>query len=271
VGKGRQHHDMQLRILSIAPEAVRFVVHTDASLANIPRERGEIAPTVPLHTPDELRSTEERQRVAELLKKQRLSTQGGQILAATTDELGQGKMAPYSILCWRSSKLRRVVASTLGAESLSLSDGLGMLEWFQGMWCEALYRSFDLNRRASWFRAIPSVACIDAKSIYDFCLAGSAPASMSDRRVAIDLLIVKQSLARTSTRLRWAPGDYQMADSLTKDDGDKIDVLRAVLRRAEYQLSPEGDMMNRRKEEREARKNLGMARAKANTGSALGL
>ena len=51
---------------------------------------------------------------------------------------------------------------------------------------------------------------------------------------------------------------------LTKDDGDKIDLLRAVLRKAEYQLNPEGEMMKRRKEEKEARKARGQDRAQQN-------
>ena len=50
---------------------------------------------------------------------------------------------------------------------------------------------------------------------------------------------------------------------MTKDEGDHVDMLRAVMKGGEYQIAPESEVLERRARERERRKERGMARAKA--------
>ena len=57
------------------------------------------------------------------------SSQAGYIIAVTDDRLAKGGLAPWSPLIWRSHKMRRVVGSTLTAETQSLLNGLGHAEW----------------------------------------------------------------------------------------------------------------------------------------------
>lgn len=62
---------------------------------------------------------------------------------------------------------------------------------------------------------------------------------------------------------RWVPTGHMLADGLTKDKAEPMDLLRSVLRAARYQLADEQTVLDRKREERERRKNLAGKRAKA--------
>ena len=47
-----------------------------------------------------------------------------------------------------------------------------------------------------------------------------------------------------------------LADSLTKDAGDPIDLLRACIRNSSYQISPEQDVLDNQAAEKQRRLNL---------------
>ena len=77
---------------------------------------------------------------------------------------------------------------------------------------------------------------------------------MGDRRVAVDMVIVRECLSRSSTTLRWAPTDRQLADGLTMDSAEPYDLLRGVIRVGYYQISEETLMLDLAKAERQKRK-----------------
>lgn len=54
--------------------------------------------------------------------------------------------------------------------------------------------------------------------------------------------------------MRWAPTWLQLADALTKENADAMDLLRAAMRKGQYQLCQESVMMEAAATEREARK-----------------
>ena len=82
----------------------------------------------------------------------------------------------------------------------------------------------------------------------------SSPGILDDRRCAIDVAIIKQSMARTGFVLRWCPTDRMLADSLTKNKGVPTDLLRSCLRSGLYQLSEETVILQRQVEERTRRR-----------------
>ena len=53
---------------------------------------------------------------------------------------------------------------------------------------------------------------------------------------------------------RWAPTNRQVADALTKDSADPVDLLRSCMRSGEYQLSPEHVILERAAAARSRRK-----------------
>ena len=63
------------------------------------------------------------------------------------------------------------------------------------------------------------------------------------------------------TDLRWIDVRYEVADCLTKHAGRKSEaVLQKILQEAQWRLTAEEDMMDRRKREREIRTNDQMVR-----------
>ena len=50
--------------------------------------------------------------------------------------------------------------------------------------------------------------------------------------------------------LRWVPTNRMLADALTKDQGDPLDLLRACMKSASYQISPEDDVLEKQAQER---------------------
>ena len=54
--------------------------------------------------------------------------------------------------------------------------------------------------------------------------------------------------------LRWVPTNRMLADGLTKNEGDPVDLLRACIRRSSYQISPEETVLEYKALEKELRK-----------------
>ena len=84
---------------------------------------------------------------------------------------------------------------------------------------------------------------------------GAAPA-FTDKRLAIELAIVKGKAVSSEIDLRWIDATYQIADCLTKHDSRKSEaVLQNILQEAQWRITAEEDMLDKRKQEREIRNN----------------
>ena len=157
------------------------------------------------------------------------------------------------------------MSSTFAAEARGLSNGLGRLEWCAVMLAEAILQDeFDLVNRTRMLAKIPMSACTDCKSVYDKVVSPGQK-TLEDQRAALDILIIKDALARCSVRLRWAPTDLQLADCLTKDSAGPSDRLRAAMRASRYAISLEADVLHRAAEERRKRLDRGTERRLANS------
>ena len=182
------------------------------------------------------------------------ASQAGYIISVTDDRLAKGELAPWSPLIWRSHKMRRVVGSTLAAETQSLLNGLGHAEWIAAHFAEARFPNFDVAQRSIFLRHFQIQCIVDAKSLYDHLISLSSPSSVEDKRCGFDLVISRQCMQRLGATIRWAPTNRQLADALTKDSADPVDLLRSCMRSGEYQLSPEHVILERAAAERSRRK-----------------
>ena len=88
--------------------------------------------------------------------------------------------------------------------------------------------------------------------------------TLDDKRVAIDFAVIHQSTVHSRLQPRWVPTDRMVADGLTKDKGEPLDLLRSVFRNARYQLADEQLVLDRKKEERIRRQELGRVRKENN-------
>ena len=116
-------------------------------------------------------------------------------------------------LSWRANKIRRVVNSTLAAETLALQEGIKEAIYIQTLLKEMLPS-----------RSIPIDAFVDNKSLVD---AIRSTKLVDDRRLRIDIGSLKQTLENEIRNIIWIPGDEQLANCLTKK-GAKSDALLGV-------------------------------------------
>ena len=163
----------------------------------------------------------------------------------TDDRLARGDLAPWSPLIWRSHKLRRIVGSTLAAETQSILKGLGHAERIAAHFAEARVPNFDVAQRSIFLRHFRLQRVVDAKSLYDHLISLSFPSSVEDKRCGFEMVISRQCIQRLGATTRWAPTNRQLTAALTKDSADPVDLLRSCMRSVEYQLYPEHTILER--------------------------
>lgn len=134
---------------------------------------------------------------------------GGYVLFLSDSK---GKVCP---LAWRSRTLRRVVRSTIAAETSAMID--------------ALDASYCISRIFGQMVNCPSVkirAITDNESLY----RNAYSTTMSDEhRLRVDIAIIKEMISREELNdIKWVPAKLQLADSLTKLGADPTK-LTAVL------------------------------------------
>ena len=78
--------------------------------------------------------------------------------------------------------------------------------------------------------------------------------TLQDKRSAVDVLIIRESLKKTCCVIRWAPTGLQLADGLTKDKGEAIECLQRSLRSGSYMLRNEEQVMHERQLSRTSKK-----------------
>lgn len=150
-------------------------------------------------------------------------TQAGYILAFAHQQLEQSQPSMWSPLCWKSYKLPRVVASTLGAESQAYATASAVAEWTALLVAEAKRGGFDLRsseqvkdtpalqykvmgqRLIDQISKIPIIGVTDCKSLYDHLHSMSSVSTCEDRRVAIDLAILRSDTSHASRLFNKGP------------------------------------------------------------------
>ena len=141
-------------------------------------------------------------------------TQAGNLIAFTHENLNEGHEANWTPACWRSYRLPRVVNSTLSGEAQAFSTASGTVEWIMLLIAEAIDGPFDLRTVNEVLTRRKPILVVDCKSLYDHIVSMSAPSVLDDRRTAIDIAIIRQSVTRCGLIVRWAPTDRMLADAL---------------------------------------------------------
>lgn len=199
------------------------------------------------------------------------STQAGYVAAFSNIKLADNESSVWSPFAWKSYKLPRKVASTLAGESQAYATAAAVSEWMALMLAEAIGGQFDLRSSSHWqdttaptvvisgmklrdqIEKIPIIGITDCKSLYDNLNSMSSVSKTDDKRVAIDIAIVRQSMSRCGLITRWCPTELMLADGLTKDQVDPADLLRSALHLGEYQLHSEATVLEQKRKMREER------------------
>ena len=211
----KDNHDLHIKVQPIDEERLAWGVVTDASYANASKSR----------------------------------SQGGHAVIAYDHEALKSGRGRCNLLHWRSGKINRVVNSTLSAETLSLSRGLGELGWTVTVYHELTDRYFDLKRwekvmrerrtcafasEQSEQRLRKNICVVDAKSLYDH-LSKETLGVADDKRTAIEMQIIRQSMSETATQIRWVPHQLMLVDGLTKKGGNMLP-LYSLLRSGQIKV-----------------------------------
>ena len=113
---------------------------------------------------------------------------------------------------WGSSKIHRKVKSTLAAEAASCQRA-----YDRAIFARVMIYEIEHGLQGDWHdmcKQVPISLRTDCKSLYDLCVKeGSIP---EERRVALDLLDVRDGVERYGDRIRWVPTDHTLVDCLTK-------------------------------------------------------
>ena len=172
-----------------------------------------------------------------------VGSQGGYICGVT---LLEGRDAPWSPMAWRSFKMSRTAPSSLGAEAQAMSVALGFVEWATLFLQELTHVQIDLQVAPAVMQERPPVCVTDCKSLYDHLSAVGSLSTLHDKRSAIDVLIIRESVKKTGCVIRWAPTRLQLADGLTQDNREAVECLRRSLRSGSYMLRCEEQVTQER-------------------------
>ena len=132
----------------------------------------------------------------------------GSYIILMTDEINK-LMAP---IAWQSKRIKRVVKSTLAAETLSLVEAADASFWLQSVLNEILgTNKFNIECRS------------DSQSL---CNAIRSSTALSEKRLTVDIAILREMLSKGEiSEVIWVPASAQTADKR----GASSEKLLAVL------------------------------------------
>jgi len=106
-------------------------------------------------------------------------------------------------LDWGSRRIKRVVTSTLAAETLAVQDGVG----------RAYLLSTILKELLGKTKSVETVLFTDSKSLYDTVKTTNM---IEDKKLLVDMCALREMEERNEVDFCWIPTEEQIADSLTK-------------------------------------------------------
>ena len=136
-------------------------------------------------------------------------SQGGHLVFVND---ANGNSCPIS---WSSTRIKRVVRSSLAAETLSLADSIST-----GTFVRELLK--DIFPRAA---ENPIKAISDSKSIYDNV---STSHRVSDKGLTVDMNFIREKIDGGIICLEWVDGNEQLSDVLTKKNVSPVALKRAL-------------------------------------------
>ena len=163
-------------------------------------------------------------------------SQGGYLLCMSTPSILQRKRSPCWIIDWQSKKLRRVVRSSVAAETLSSQNGLDGLVAYQALLAETLENITPREFRDAKPKN-PSALIIDSKGFFDAVTRSCCSQAVSqERRLQIEYSIAKETTESQNIIVFWVNNLRMSADCLTKLKGDTKPLFE-ILEGGSYEIT----------------------------------
>ena len=176
-----------------------------------------------------------------------LRSQGAYMVCATSRAMLTGKTTVVSPLKWKSQKQERAVSSTLAAELLTVSKGVAECTWSRQFFLEASYEDYSLDTAQGYQDKIHIIAVTDNKPLHDH--ARSDQGIVQDKRLAIEMLLLRRDLLRNAVILRWIDTAQMLVDCMTKLSV-RPSLMRYVMKTGRYTIHEEQEMLDARKSQR---------------------
>ena len=123
----------------------------------------------------------------------------------------------YHVLDWKSFKTPRVARSSLGAEAQAGGQASVAVDFTCRYWHHILEPDMALADLLNIRSTLKPVMVTDAKALYDAYYRESASSSFIDKRVSLEIRVMKERLQEIDGVLKWMSSNRQIADGLTKE------------------------------------------------------
>ena len=119
---------------------------------------------------------------------------------------------------WQSKRIRRAASSTLAAETIALVEALNNAIYIKHMIMEILRKTSN---------QIPVTCITDNYSLYQ---TAHSTTSVGDRRLRIELAIIREAIAEKEVNLSWVKSQDQLADCFTKKGSDTHKLIERIMK-----------------------------------------
>ena len=145
------------------------------------------------------------------------STQG-LVIGITSKRILEGALVPVSLVQWSSTKIDRSCRSLGGSECRAAVNGEDQLFLARLQLFEMLGGRIDPRNAESQAKTIPGVLITDSKNVYDRLRNTIYVVKGAEKRIAVEMLALKEAQLANEVCFRWVNSDAQLANSLTKSD-----------------------------------------------------
>ena len=167
------------------------------------------------------------------------SSQGGFVVMLAPRKILETEEGDYHILDWRSLKLPRIARSSLAAEAQAAACASDATEFACRYFEHLKSPTVSLRELLHMKSSLEPVLITDAKALFDSYHRESIVSSVTDRRISLEIRVVKEQMMSLGGTLRWVSSERQLADGLTKDSARQLLADRLRHARVKFLYDPE--------------------------------
>ena len=167
------------------------------------------------------------------------SSQGGFVVMLAPRKILETEEGDYHILDWRSLKLPRIARSSLAAEAQAAACASDATEFACRYFEHLRSPTVPLRELLHLKSSLEPVLITDEKALFDSYHRESIVSSVTDRRISLEIRVVKEQMMSLGGTLRWVSSERQLADGLTKDSARQLLADRLRHARVKFLYDPE--------------------------------
>ena len=164
------------------------------------------------------------------------NSQGGFVTMLVNKKLfASAEEGEYHVLDWRSFRTPRVARSSVGAEAQAGGQAADSVDFTCRFWEHLLKPGLSLQELIETKSTLRPTLVTDAKALYDSYHREGISSSVVDKRVSLEIRVMKERMECLGGGLRWMSSERQIADGLTKESARTL--LAARLRHGRLKLT----------------------------------